>query len=57
MFNICFDIFYRKQYDDIYFITGLSYADVLGKLCVGIYLIIIQHIINPLLHYKGKIYK
>ena len=57
MFNICFDIFYRKQYDDIYFITGLSYADVLGKLCVGIYLIIIQHIINPLSHYKGKIYK
>ena len=57
MFNICFDIFYRKKYDDIYFITGLSYADVLGKLCVGIYLIIIQHIINPLLHYKGKIYK
>ena len=26
----------------------MSYADVLGELCVGIYLIIIQHIINPL---------
>ena len=47
-FNICFGIFYRKKYGDIYFITGLSYADVLGELCVGIYLIIIQHIINPL---------
>ena len=31
-FNFCFGIFYRKKYGDIYFISGLSYADVLGKL-------------------------
>ena len=48
VFNICFGIFYRQKYGDIYFVTGLSYADVFGELCVGIYLIIIQHIINPL---------
>ena len=49
LFNICFGVFYRKKYGDIYFITGLSYADVFGELFVGIYLIIIiQHIIHPL---------
>jgi hypothetical protein len=46
--NIVFGIFYRKKFGDNYFVTGLSYADVIGELFVGIYLIIIQHIINPL---------
>ena len=46
--NIIFGVFYRNKFGDIYFVTGLSYADVIGELFVGIYLIIIQHIINPL---------
>ena len=46
--NIVFGIFYRKKFGDNYFVTGLSYADVIGELFVAIYLIIIQHIINPL---------
>jgi hypothetical protein len=46
--NVIFGIFYRKKYGDDYFVRGLSYADVIGELCVGIYLIIIQHILNPL---------
>ena len=48
LFNIIFGIFYRNKYGDSYFVTGLSYADAIGELCVAIYLIIIQHIINPL---------
>ena len=31
-----------------YFVRGLSYADVVGELVVGIYLIIIQNMLNPL---------
>ena len=46
--NIIFGIFYRKKFGDIYFVTGLSYADVIGELCVAIYLGIMQYIINPL---------
>ena len=46
--NIIFGIFYRKKYGDDYFVRGLSYADVIGELCVAIYLIIIQHMLNPL---------
>lgn len=46
--NIVFGILYRKKFGDKYFVTGLSYADVFGELCVAIYLIVMQHIINPL---------
>jgi hypothetical protein len=46
--NIIFGIFYRKKYGDDYFVRGLSYADVIGELCVGIYLIIMQNKLNPL---------
>ena len=47
-FNVVFGIFYRKKYGDDYFVKGLSYADVFGELCTAIFLIIIQHIVNPL---------
>ena len=46
--NIIFGIFYRNKYGDDYFVRGLSYADVIGELVVGIYLIIIQNMLNPL---------
>ena len=46
--NIIFGIFYRYKYGDDYFVRGLSYADVVGELVVGIYLIIIQNMLNPL---------
>ena len=46
--NIIFGVFYRNKYGDDYFVRGLSYADVIGELCVGIYLIIIQNMLNPL---------
>ena len=46
--NIVFGIFYRRKFGDKYFVTGLSYADVIGELCVAIYLAILQYIINPL---------
>jgi len=46
--NIIFGIFYRKKFGDIYFVTGLSYADVFGELCVAIYLVIMIYVINPL---------
>ena len=46
--NIIFGIFYRNKYGDDYFVRGLSYADVFGELVVGIYLIIIQNMLNPL---------
>ena len=46
--NIIFGIFYRKKYGDIYFVTGLSYADVFGELCTAIYLSVIQYIVDPL---------
>ena len=46
--NIFFSIFYRNKYGDDYFVRGLSYADVVGELVVGIYLIIIQNMLNPL---------
>ena len=46
--NIIFGVFYRKKYGDDYFVRGLSYADVIGELCVGIYLIIMQNMLNPL---------
>ena len=54
LINICSVFFIEKKYGDIYFISGLSYADVLGELCALIYLIIIQLIINPLLQYKKR---
>ena len=47
LFNIFFGIFYRKKYGDDYFVKGLSYADAIGELVVGIYLIIIQNQLNP----------
>jgi hypothetical protein len=46
--NIIFGIIYRNKYGDDYFVRGLSYADVISELCVAIYLIIIQHMLNPL---------
>jgi hypothetical protein len=46
--NIIFGIFYRHKYGDDYFVRGLSYADVIGELVVGIYLIIMQNMLNPL---------
>ena len=49
LFNIIFSIFYRKKFGDDYFVRGLSYADAIGELVVGIYLIIIQNRFNDLL--------
>ena len=46
--NIIFGIFYRNKYGDDYFVRGLSYADVIGELVVGIYLIVMQNMLNPL---------
>ena len=46
--NIIFGVFYRNKYGDDYFVRGLSYADVVGELCVAVYLVIIQQMKNPL---------
>ena len=46
--NIIFGVFYRNKYGDDYFVRGLSYADVVGELCVAVYLVIIQQMQNPL---------
>jgi len=46
--NIIFGVFYRNKYGDDYFVRGLSYADVVGELCVAVFFIIIQQVQNPL---------
>ena len=43
LINISFSIFYRKKYGDEYFVRGLSFADVIGEIFVGIYLFIIKY--------------
>ena len=49
MRDLCiFCILYRNKYGDDYFVRGLSYADVIGELVVGIYLVVIQNMLNPL---------
>lgn len=47
LLNVIFGVVYRKKYGDDYFVRGLSYADVFGELVVGVYLIIIQQMVNP----------
>jgi Na+-driven multidrug efflux pump len=43
LINISFSIFYRKKYGDEYFVRGLSFADAIGEIFVGIYLFIIKY--------------
>ena len=43
LINIIFSVFYRKKYEDEYFVKGLSLADVIGEIFVGIYLFIIKY--------------
>ena len=42
LINIFFSVFYRKKYEDEYFVKGLSFADLIGEIFVGIYLFIIK---------------
>lgn len=42
LINIFFSVFYWKKYEDEYFVKGLSFADLIGEIFVGIYLIIIK---------------
>ena len=50
LINIIFGVFYRSKYGDDYFVRGLSFADVVGELCVAIFYIAMQQMSNPLTH-------
>ena len=43
LINAFFSVFYRKKYGDEYFVKGLSFADLIGEIFVGIYLFIIKY--------------